>query len=252
MGQVGLNLAFTRTGNLPPMWPENVWPAGADDRGFVYLDSDPFRLKIQKCMTLAFSQIEPTIRHVDSGVTEYLTSDSPEWEAAETAADSSTAGYTWVFRNDLHPTRSDNGRVVITVGRGRRYYDENDPLPLVSILEEPFSFDEELAPATGQSQSDPYELIIQGFVREEDSNNPTDGAHVLLADVKRRLAILKADEEFRRRRMFRLGNDANTVVSLNWDGGVVRPSDEVSAVAHFWLRVSFGISEDHDDPYSHD
>ena len=246
-----LNAAFARENERPPMWPETVWPAGADDRGNVYEDSDPFRLKVQKCLTLAFSQIEPTIRHDDSGTTEYFTSEHPDWEAARTAADASTGGYTWVFRNDLHPTRATNSKVVLTVGRGRRYYDENDPLPLISILEEPFSFDEELAPAVGQSRTEPYELILQGFVAEEDSANPTDGAHILLADVKRRLAILKIDEELRRRRIFRFGNMMNTVVSLNWDGGVVRPPDDVSAVAHFWLRTSFGVSEDSDDPYSY-
>ena len=170
---------------------------------------DPFRLRIQKALSVALRQIHP-----ENGFLCDLT------EAAR-------------------------------VARGRRYLSADIPLPLVSILEEPFSFEEDLAPVTGQARSEPYELIFQGFV-DDDSDNPTDPAHILLADVRQRLVLLKQDEDHPHW-MFRMGSEPepgldqykpNTVLGMVFDGGVVRPADEISATAYFWLRVSFDVSED--------
>ncbi len=176
---------------------------------------DPFRLKVQKMLVVALRQI--------------------------TTADG------FGFYCDLNDS----------VFRGRRFFDENDPLPMVSILEEPFAFDQTLSPGVGQTPDDPYELILQGFVDDgprrvgdmhAENPHPTDGAHYLLADVKRRLAALKVDERHRGGRVFRFGTNYNSVVALAWDGGVVRPADEVSGTAHFWLRVSMLVSEDVSQP----
>ena len=89
--------------------------------------------------------------------------------------------------------------------------------------------------------------MVQGFV-DDDPENPTDPAHVLLAEVKSRLIDLRRDES-RSDRVFRFGPKANTVVGLSFGGGVVRPPDEISAVAYFWLRVSFELAEDHMNPF---
>lgn len=204
----------------------------------IFGSRDPFRLKVQKCLTAALAQITD-----DS---DYL-GETYGWEDQARRISLITP-----FREDLRPEDIPDdpiGRMVARVNRGRRYYDEADPLPLVAILEEPFSFEQDLAPSTGLVRPEPYELILQGFVRD-DSEHPTDPAHVLLADVKRRLVALKMDEERTGVRIFRIGNQDNSVVSLAFDGGVVRPADEVSAVAHFWLRVSLEVSEDYEQPHS--
>lgn len=142
------------------------------------------------------------------------------------------------FRSELGP-----GRVF----RGRILYGDDDPLPMVSLLEEPIAPESDLSGEAGVGASGNYVLMVQGFVLD-DKNNPTDPAHVLLADVKKRLAEIKRDER-REDYVFRFGGKANTVLSVSWDGGVVRPPDEVSAVAYFWLRVTFNLAEDHSNPF---
>ena len=203
---------------------------------------DPFRLKIQKGLTAAFKQITSN-------------ADSPRL-------------------NDADPFLM----TVRTVGRGRLVYGSERALPLISILEEPFAYDEDLPPGAGRSGIQPYELIIQGFdavkwtgleseADDDDDVNerhPTDDAHKMLADVKRRLSALKLDESERfeflsdpdnpssevveKVGVFRFGTKYNSVVDVNWDGGVVRPPEEVGSTANFWLRVRFNVSEDHGRP----
>ena len=153
------------------------------------------------------------------------------------------------------------GVTVRTVGRGRLAYGDDSILPLVAVLEEPFSLEENLQPEATLSSSQPYEVIIQGFdaVKWDDMGtpnlddddvdelHPTDGAHILLAAVKARLALLKLDERGRfgsGRGVFRFGTKHNSIVGMFWDGGVVRPPEEVGSTANFWLRVRFDLSED--------
>lgn len=175
-------------------------------------DPLPFRLRVQRSLTAALKQITPA--------------------------------------NGYHSDLSDfteDGEDFERVYRGRTLFGEDDPLPMVSILEEPIAPETDLAPLAGTSGQGPYDLMVQGFV-DDDRKNPTDPAHMLMADVKMRLIALKQDENLPDR-VFRFGPKANTVVSVSFGGGVVRPADEVSAVAYFWLRVSFDLAEDHLNPF---
>lgn len=142
------------------------------------------------------------------------------------------------FRSDVGP-----GHVF----RGRTMFGDDDPLPMISMLEEPIAPESDLSGEAGVAASGNYVLMVQGFVLD-DKDNPTDPAHVILADVKKRLVEIKLDER-RADYVFRFGPKANTVLTVSWDGGVVRPADEVSAVAYFWLRVTFNLAEDHSNPF---
>lgn len=140
--------------------------------------------------------------------------------------------------------RTDLGASVF---RGRTLFGDDDPLPMISILEEPIAPEANLSADVGSDASGDYVLMVQGFV-QDDKDNPTDPAHVFLADVKKRLVELKLDERLDDR-VFRFGPKANTVVGVSWDGGVVRPADEISAVAYFWLRVTLDLAEDQLKPF---
>jgi|APCry4251928382_1046606.scaffolds.fasta_scaffold00240_16 hypothetical protein len=178
----------------------------------VFPDPLPFRLRVQKSLTAALKQITPANGYY-----------------------SDMADFT------------EKGKTISRVYRGRTMFGEDDPLPMISILEEPIAPETDLAPTAGTAGRGPYDLMVQGFV-DNDSNNPTDPAHMLMADVKKRLIELKQDEHLSNR-VFRFGPKANTVVGVSFGGGVVRPADEVSAVAYFWLRVSFDLAEDHLNPF---
>ncbi len=178
-----------------------------------FTDPEPFRLRVQKSLTAALQQIT-----VANG-----------------------------FKSDLATFQTDDDEDQDRVFRGRTLFGDDDPLPMVSILEEPIAPENDLAPVAGTTGTGSYDLMVQGFV-PDDIDNPTDPAHILLADVKKRLIDLKTDEN-RNDRVFRFGPKANTVVGVSFGNGVVRPADEVSAVAYFWLRVSLELAEDHLNPF---
>lgn len=132
------------------------------------------------------------------------------------------------------------------VFRGRDQFGESDPVPMVAILEAIEQSPAKMAdmrPASGVSNT-PWDLLIQGFV-DDDPTNPSDPAHVLMADVKKRLA----QERVRERQRDILGMGGR-VTELLMSPGVVRPPDEVSAKAYFWLRLHLNIVENLGDPYA--
>ena len=133
------------------------------------------------------------------------------------------------------------------VYRGRVIFGENDVIPLLSLLEVPIPLEQTPPPADSEFSSGGWELMIQGFV-EDDDENPTDPAHYLMADVKKRLAKekRKALEMEPEKGIFGLGN---FVTGLRIGSGVVRPPDEISAKAYFWLLVTLDMVEDLSDPY---
>lgn len=146
-----------------------------------------------------------------------------------------------------------NGYVTDLAGRvfrGRAVFGEGDPLPMVSILEVPIPIDPRSPPGESAYSNGEWELMIQGFALD-DRTNPTDPAHVMLADVKKRLAIERKKLAWgpvpgATAGVFGLGR---TVVGMEIGPGVVRPPDEVSAKAYFWLTIQLELVEDLEDPY---
>lgn len=129
------------------------------------------------------------------------------------------------------------------VFRGRDTFGDKDPLPLISILEAIEEKAQIPSPEASPVTKGPWELLIQGWV-EDGYNNPSDPAHFLLADVKRRLI----QERVRERQYNILGMEGK-VVELRISQGVVRPPDEVSSKAYFWLRLTLIMVENVADPY---
>jgi len=139
------------------------------------------------------------------------------------------------------------------VFRGRMWFGESDPLPMVSILEGVNPADDVWEPnyrTDGESYDWP--ILIQGFVKD-DPLNPTDAAYVLLADVRRRLAEEKIRPLAGSRSTpdpFGFGAGKNRVTGLDIGAGVVRPADDVSSKAYFWLTLTMRIVESAADPYA--
>ena len=129
------------------------------------------------------------------------------------------------------------------VARGRLIFGEKDPVPMISILEVPIPLDQIVPPPDSTYSNGTWELLIQGFAKD-DPEHPTDPAHVLMAATKQRLA-----EEKRKNRDFKLFGMGDKVTGLRIGAGVVRPPDEVSAKAYFWLNLSIDVVEDLFDPF---
>ncbi|MCQ4311690.1 hypothetical protein NAV33_07250 [Pseudomonas stutzeri] len=146
----------------------------------------------------------------------------------------------------LEEITPDNGYEFDLTGkvfRGRDTFGESEPLPLVSILEAIEEQPQLSSPQAGKHSTGPWELLLQGFV-EDDFNNPTDPAHRLMAEVKKRLI----KERTRDRGEDIFGMDG-LVTELRMSHGVVRPPDDISGKAYFWLRVTPVVVENLEDPY---
>ena len=144
----------------------------------------------------------------------------------------------------VSPANGYKNNLTGAVFRGRDIFGESDPLPMVSILEAIEEKAQLPAPAGGPQSNGPWELLIQGFV-EDDYNHPTDPAHLLMAEVKKRLA-----EERVRDRQYNILGMGGQVTDLRISHGVVRPPDEVSGKAYFWLRLTLVVVENLLDPYA--
>lgn len=135
---------------------------------------------------------------------------------------------------------------------GRVRYDENDPLPMISLLEPPVPPDWSNAAGSKVVGDGNWPLLVQGFVKD-DYERPTEEAYFLAADAKRRLAL----EKFRDRGQDILGmgprnnnGSGNAVLDMFIGSEVIRPSDEQSSKAFFWLPLTLKITENHLQPYS--
>lgn len=134
------------------------------------------------------------------------------------------------------------------VFRGRNIFGDNDPIPLVSILEAPLPDEPRGMPAGGGHRLIDYDLYIQGWV-DDDKDNPTDPAFYLASDV------IKALSNERRKgsgngvapNLLGLGR---RVVDIKIKDYTVRPAEEfASSYANFMLMVTLQIAEDLFDPY---
>lgn len=150
---------------------------------------------------------------------------------------------------------------VNRVVRGRTEFGDDDPVPMICILEPPLPIDSFSASEQNSKILVQWDLLIQGFVAD-NRDNPTDPAHFALADVKQALAIEKE------RRLpnsagtpdpFGMGRGqtivgktlGNSVASIQAIGtGVVRPPEVgISNKAYFWLTLTLKIAEDIGNPF---
>lgn len=124
----------------------------------------------------------------------------------------------------------------LTVYRGRTLFGESDTPPVLSILDDP-TFVEGLETPPMATSSIMWHLVLQGFV-VDDFDHPTDPAHVLMFEVKKKLAELRVARPI-------LGiTGKSKVEDLRIGGGVVRPpkTGEYDH-AFFWLPVSLKLIE---------
>jgi hypothetical protein len=132
---------------------------------------------------------------------------------------------------------------VALVSRGRTTFGERDPLPRVTIVEA-LNPDREMQPAGDRpQQKDGWVLLLLGHA-PDDRDNPTDPAHNLMGEVKKVLARI-ADRTS--------GGDfmlGGRIVGVDIEPGTVRPPDELSMLAYFYLRVRLTVVERLFDPFS--
>lgn len=171
---------------------------------------EPFRLRVLKALTTAIKQVTP-------------------------AND---------CENDLSDYTDDGGTIRPRVMRGRERYGDGDPLPMVSILEDPRALELTMPGGDARSGISDYSLVVQGFV-QDDPDNPTDPAHVLAAEVVRAIARTRT-----RNNILGLGNKESCVSDIRVGGYVVRPADDlISTTAFFYMTITLRLVEDLENPF---
>lgn len=139
----------------------------------------------------------------------------------------------------------DYGRPQAHVYRGRDLFGENDPLPIVSILEDPAEPSKMDSKAPHTRHQNDFNLIIQGFVAD-DAENPTDPAYYLSAKIVEKLAEVKSEKM----NILGFGCKLPCVTNMTIGVPVVRPADnEVSSTAFFYLSLSLQLVEDSEKPF---
>lgn len=144
-----------------------------------------------------------------------------------------------------------DGEPASRVFRGRDQFGFNDPRPMVSVLEHPRALDALLAPDSQPERVGEWDILIQGFVTD-DPENPTDPAHLLVADV-----ITALSKEGHRKTANRypdilgLGHVMPCVTKMAIGSPVCRPADgEISDVAFFFLTVTLTMAENVEQPFA--
>lgn len=136
------------------------------------------------------------------------------------------------------------------VHRGRDTFGQSDDVPMLSILESILEKDQVQALPGGTHKAGPWELLIQGWA-DNDLENPTDPAYHLLAQVQKRLVEVSRMSYLNpNRRGYDILQMGGTITDLRYSRGVVRPADDVSAQAYFWLKVELDLVENLLDPYA--
>lgn len=154
------------------------------------------------------------------------------------------------YQSDLGEfVSSQDGQPMKRVYRGRAFFGDSDPLPMVCVLEPPQDPDMiGEAPMLSNTTAFYWKLIVQGFV-QDDKTNPTDKAYLLLAEVRQRLAVERARKGGENNRLpdplgFGAVRPKNRIEELAFGTGITRPADEISAKAYFWLDVTLKTIED--------
>jgi hypothetical protein len=154
------------------------------------------------------------------------------------------------YQFDLSDFDPGDGVMTARVYRGRAWYGDDDPIPMVSILEGINPADDVAeAPVDTTTGEANWQILVQGFVND-DPEHPTDPAYGLLADIRRRIAAEKKRRVGDDLDPFGFGRGKNRITKVFIGSGVVRPADDTSAKAWMWLSLTLRIVENAAEPYA--
>lgn len=176
--------------------------------------ADPFRLRVMKAICAQLKTITPANGYV----------------------------------NDLSDYTDEAGRAAERVFRGRTTFGENDPLPMIAVLEDPRAADTVTSgtPTNSAASFNQFRILIQGFV-PDDKFHPLDPAYVLTAEITKALVQAKRD----RYNVLGFGSKGPTVTGLTIGQPVHRPADdEVSAVAYCLVALTITLVENLEAPFA--
>lgn len=152
----------------------------------------------------------------------------------------------------LNQITVENGYTVDLSGkvwRGRTTFGDNDEVPMLSLLESPRADVGVFGGDSNHGRQEEWVILVQGW-GIDDPLNPTDPAYYLAADVEKCLSnITKLGKNGGRPdnpAVYRLGG---LIADMEMSPPVVRPPDENSSKAYFYMPVRLKIAVNLADPY---
>jgi hypothetical protein len=133
---------------------------------------------------------------------------------------------------------------LTSVYRGKKNFGKEIKLPAVAVLENfnPDRLPETIGGVVGTKHKYDQIYLLNGWAEGGDVEQEEDSAHLLMGDVKKALGKLLVP----RNQSGFFDGLANT---LSIEPGVVRPPDEQSEKAYFWMRIRLEVVEKVGDPY---
>lgn len=133
------------------------------------------------------------------------------------------------------------------VFRGREWFGDDEPLPMVSLLEPPLSVDRLPSTEANPDTFGDWDILVQGWVKD-DKKNPCDPAYQLCAEVIRVVALER--EKWRGPGKRNLLGEGDSITEIVIGSPIVRPPDTTSMRACFYLILTLRISETLTDPFN--
>lgn len=141
------------------------------------------------------------------------------------------------------------------VHRGRLLFGDNDPVPMLSIVEFPRPGAGTYADNEETTRSAEWPLVLQGWC-ENDTQNPSDPAYNLMADVVQQLSKINVKDSA----YYLLGKPDPSdplaavrnynIAGIRLGPGVVRPPEgQLSTHAFFYLPIWVKLAEISNKPY---
>jgi len=128
-----------------------------------------------------------------------------------------------------------------SVFRGRAVFGDDDPVPMISVLESPRN---EPGQFSGENaRKGDLTVLVQGWA-DDDDENPTDPAYFLMDAVEHRLARVTAISSSTGEPVYPTEYLLNRLVAdFKVQPGVVRPPmmDGISSKAFFYLAVTLTL-----------
>ena len=152
------------------------------------------------------------------------------------------------YDHDLSDYTDSAGRTAERVFRGRDIFGDNDPRPMVSVLEDPRAPEPFNGSTTSSKSQNTFRVLIQGFVKD-DKDHPLDPAYALSAEVVKCLVEAKQAQSG----VLGLNKPlrAPCVQAFSIGQPVHRPGkDEISDCAYFLVGVSMLLAEDLENPFA--
>jgi hypothetical protein len=129
--------------------------------------------------------------------------------------------------------------------RGKKNFGKETKLPAVVVLENfnPDRAAEVIGGVVGTKQKYDQVYLLNGWAAAAgDDEADEDAAHLLLGDVKKALGKLHVPRN-------QSGYFDGLASAMFIEPGVVRPPDEQSERAYFWMRIRLEVVEKVGDPY---